>query len=235
MVVRLKNAEAVARATAAEVVESAFRAIHERGEFRLVLAGGRTPKAAYELLATELRDEVDWRRVICYFGDERCVDPTDPASNYRMAKEALFDPLKLQGSSVRRMAGELAPEAAAADYDAEVRGVIADRSPAFDLTLLGMGAEGHTASLFPGSSALDEATHAVASVTAPIEPPRRLTMTPVALASSRQIVFMVTGKEKAKALAKVFGGHEELPAARVAQLAPSRFLVDEAAASKLPG
>src|SRR5260370_1034098 len=124
--------------------------------------------------------------------------------------------------------------AAAADYDAEVRGVIADRSPAFDLTLLGMGAEGHTASLFPGSTALDESNHAVASVTVPAEPPQRLTMTPVALGSSRQIIFMVTGKEKSKALAKVFGGGEDLPAARVAQLAPSRFLGDAAAAAKLP-
>ncbi len=234
MVVRLKTAEAVARAAAAAVVESAFKAIHERGEFRLVLAGGKTPRAAYELLASEMRDEIDWRRVIFYFGDERCVAPTDPASNYRMAKEALFDPLKLQGNAVRRMAGELAPDAAAADYDAEVRGVIADHSPAFDLTLLGMGVEGHTASLFPASPALDESNHAVASVTVPAEPPQRLTMTPVALGSSRQIIFMVTGKEKSKALAKVFSGGEDLPAARVAQLAPSRFLVDAAAAAKLP-
>lgn len=234
MLVRLRTPEAVARAAAAAIVESAFKAIHERGEFRLVLAGGHTPRATYELLATELREEIDWRRVIFYFGDERCVGPDDPASNYRMAKEALFDPLKLQGGSVRRMAGELAPDAAAADYDAEIRAVIADRQPAFDLTLLGMGGEGHTASLFPGSAALEETTRTIAHVTVPADPPDRLTMTPVALAASRQILFLVTGKEKAKALAKVFGGGDDLPAARVAQLGPSRFLVDAAAASKLP-
>jgi 6-phosphogluconolactonase len=234
MLVRLRDAESVARAAASAIVESAFKAIHEHGEFRLVLSGGRTPRAAYELLATELREEIDWRRVIFYFGDERCVGPDDPASNYRMAKEALFDPLKLQGGSVRRIAGELAPDAAAADYDAEIKAAIAARQPAFDLTLLGMGAEGHTASLFPGSAALEETTRTVAYVTVPADPPDRLTMTPVALGASRLILFLVTGDEKAEALAEVFGGAEALPAARVAQLSPSRFLVDGPAASRLP-
>ena len=192
MLVRLKTPEAVARAAAAAIVEAAFKAIHEHGEFRLVLAGGRTPRATYELLATELREEIDWRRVIVYFSDERCVGPDDPASNYRRAKEALFDPLKLPSGSVRRMAGELAPDAAAADYDAEIRAVIVDRQPAFDLTLLGIGVEGHTASLFPGSAALEETTRTVANVTVPAAPPERLTMTPVALAASRQILFPVS-------------------------------------------
>jgi 6-phosphogluconolactonase len=132
------------------------------------------------------------------------------------------------------MAGELAPDAAAADYDAEIRAVIVDRQPAFDLTLLGIGVEGHTASLFPGSAALEETTRTVANVTVPADPPERLTMTPVALAASRQILFLVTGKEKAQALAKIFGGSDDLPAARVAQLGPSRFLVDAPAASQLP-
>jgi 6-phosphogluconolactonase len=234
MLVRLKTAEAVARAAAAAIVESAFKAIHEHGEFRLVLAGGRTPRATYELLATELREEIDWRRVIFYFGDERCVGPDDAASNYRMAREALFEPLKIQGGAVRRMAGELAPDAAAADYDAEIKAVVAMRQPAFDLTLLGMGADGHTASLFPGSPALEETVRTVAHVTVPIEPPDRLTMTPVALGASRLILFLVTGNEKAEALARVFGGDSALPAARASQLAPSRFLVDGPAASELP-
>jgi 6-phosphogluconolactonase len=234
VVVRLKDARAVAKAAAAAVVESAFKAIHEHGEFRFVLAGGTTPRATYELLSSDLRAEVDWRRVIFYFSDERCVGPDDPASNYRMAREALFDPLKVQGRSVRRMAGELPPPSAAAEYDTEVRAVMADRNPAFDLALLGMGSEGHTASLFPGSTALEERYRAVVNVIVPAEPSERLTMTPVALASVRQIVFLVTGAEKAEALASVFSGGDDLPAARVSRLAPSRFLVDEAAASKLP-
>jgi 6-phosphogluconolactonase len=132
------------------------------------------------------------------------------------------------------MAGELPPPSAAAEYDTEVRAVMADRNPAFDLALLGMGSEGHTASLFPGSTALEERYRAVVNVIVPAEPPERLTMTPVALASVRQIVFLVTGADKAEALASVFSGGDDLPAARVSRLAPSRFLVDEAAASKLP-
>jgi 6-phosphogluconolactonase len=234
MVVRLKDAHAVAKAAAAAVVESAFKAIHEHGEFRVVLAGGTTPRATYELLSSDLRGEVDWRRVIFYFSDERCVGPDDPASNYRMAREALFDPLKVPGRSVRRMPGELPPPSAAAEYDSEVRTVMADRHHAFDLALLGMGQEGHTASLFPGSAALEEASRTVVNVTVSAEPPERLTMTPVALASVRQIVFLVTGAEKAQALSSVFTDGDDLPAARVSRLAPSRFLVDEAAASELP-
>jgi len=234
LVVRLKDARAVAKAAAAAVVESAFKAIHEHGEFRFVVAGGNTPRATYELLSSDLRDEVDWRRVIFYFSDERCVGPDDPASNYRMARESLFDPLKVPDRSVRRMAGELPPVSAAAEYDAEVRAVMADRNPAFDLALLGMGSEGHTASLFPGSAALEEKSRAVVHVVVPAEPPERLTMTPTALASVRQIVFLVTGAEKAEALARVFSDGDDLPAARVSRLAPSRFLVDEEAASELP-
>jgi 6-phosphogluconolactonase len=234
LVVRLKDARAVAKAAAAAVVESAFKAIHEHGEFRFVVAGGNTPRATYELLSSDLRDEVDWRRVIFYFSDERCVGPDDPASNYRMARESLFDPLKVPARSVRRMAGELPPVSAAAEYDAEVRAVMADRDPAFDLALLGMGSEGHTASLFPGSTALEEKSRAVVHVIVPAEPPERLTMTPAALASVRQLVFLATGAEKARALASVFSDGDDLPAARVSRLAPSRFLVDEEAAAELP-
>src|SRR5258708_10410311 len=109
MVVRLKTAEAVARAAAAAVVESAFKAIHERGEFRLVLAGGKTPRAAYELLASAMRDGIDWRRAIFFFGAERSLAPPDPASHYRVAKEAPFDPLQLPGEAGRRIAGRLVP------------------------------------------------------------------------------------------------------------------------------
>lgn len=231
MLVRHRDPEAVARAAASAVVEGAFRAIHEHGNFRLVLAGGRTPRAAYQLLSGEMKDEVDWRRVTLFFGDERCVAPTDEASNYRMVKEALIDPLKLPGSMVRRMAGEVPADNAAAEYDFELRRGMEERQPAFDLVLLGMGPEGHTASLFPGSSALVERHRMAVHVTVPAQPPDRLTMTPPALASTRQILFMVTGADKAAAVAEVFKDDSDLPAAVVSRLAPSRFLVDEEAAS----
>jgi 6-phosphogluconolactonase len=245
MVIRLKDPAAVARAAASEVVEAAFRAIHERGQCRLLLAGGGTPRATYELLAGEMRADVDWRRVLLYFGDERCVPPDDPRSNYRMVRESLLDPLRLSASMVHRIAGELDPEAAAAEYDARLKQLRREAGtssgspggskpvPIFDLTLLGMGPEGHTASLFPGSPALAETGRLAMAVEAPAQPPQRVTLTPPALALSRAIVFLITGQEKAEALAGVFSG-AETPAAVVSGLAPSRFLADEAAASRLP-
>ncbi|MFY9614186.1 MAG: 6-phosphogluconolactonase [Candidatus Dormiibacterota bacterium] len=234
MLVKLRDAEAVARAVASAVTETAFKAIHEHGGCALVLAGGNTPRRAYQILAGELRDEVDWRRVSFYFGDERCVPPDDPRSNYRMARETLFDPLKLGQGNVFRIAGELSPEAGAADYDAQLRHLKGERSPMFDLVLLGMGAEGHTASLFPGSPALEERARLAAAAKVPAEPPDRVTLTLPALSESHQILFVVTGAEKADALARVFSDGSDLPAAQVAALAPSRFLADEAAASEVP-
>lgn len=234
MVIRLRNAEAVARAAATAVVESAFKAIHEHGDFCLVVAGGNTPRAAYQLLAGDLRDEVDWKRVMFYFGDERCVPPDHPQSNYRMVRRALLDPLKLPPSVVRRIPGELPPENAAAEYDAELRRLARERQPAFDLALLGMGPEGHTASLFPGSAALGETTRLAVAVTVKAKPRKRVTMTPAALALAPQILFQVTGSDKADALAQVFTEGSDLPAARVAALTVTRFLVDEEAAALLP-
>ncbi|MFN2463593.1 MAG: 6-phosphogluconolactonase [Candidatus Dormibacteria bacterium] len=233
MLVRHRDAEAVARAAASAVVEAAFRAMHDHGHFRLVLAGGRTPRAAYELLAGEMAAEVDWRRVTLYFGDERCVPPDDPASNYRMVRETLVLPLKLPSLAVRRMAGEVAPDNAAAEYDVEVRRAIEDRQPAFDLVLLGMGPEGHTASLFPGDPALDERHRTCVHVQVAAEPADRLTLTPTALSSTRQVLFLVTGDDKSEALAEVFRDQSAVPAAVVSRLAPTRFLVDEAAASRV--
>ena len=233
MVVRFRDAAGVARAAAAQVVEAAFKAIREHGEFRMVLAGGSTPRATYELLAGELREEVDWRRATLWFGDERCVPPDDPRSNYRMVRESLIDPLRLSASLVHRIAGELEPQAAAAEYDAELRRLRRERTPAFDLALLGMGPEGHTASIFPASPALDERTRLAMAVEVPAQPPLRVTLTPPALALSRAVIFLVTGPEKAPALARVFGDGD-VPAAAVAQLAPSQFFVDDAAAASLP-
>jgi 6-phosphogluconolactonase len=233
MLVKVRDADAVARALADVVVEAAYKAMREHGEARIVLAGGRTPRAAYALLSGERKADVEWRRVALYFGDERCVPPDDESSNYRMARETLLDPLGLRGSSVRRVAGELEPDAAARDYDSELRHLRAEHEPMFDLVLLGIGPEGHTASLFPGSPALEENGQLAMAVVAPVHPPQRVTMTPPALGSTAQMVFAVTGADKADAVARVIAGDEDLPAARVSRLAPSRFLVDEAAAARL--
>lgn len=231
-----RDSNALARALADLFVSLGRMAMADRGAFHVALAGGNTPRAAYELLAQEpWRDDLSWSDVFIYFGDERCVPPDDPESNYRMARETLLDPLDLRGAAVRRIAGELAPETAAADYDAELRRYAGDSRSLFDLVLLGMGAEGHTASLFPGSPALEERSRLAVAVEVPAKPPRRVTMTPAALKDARQVIFLVAGAEKADALAAVFADGAGVPAATVAALAPSRFLADEAAASRVPG
>jgi len=209
----LPDVEAVA-VTAADLIGVAI----ESGVRTLVLAGGSTPKRAYQLLAER---PLGWGRVTVLFGDERCVSPSDPESNYRMVKEELLD--RVHPGSVHRMPSELGAEEAAALYDRVVRGL----SP-LDLVLLGMGPDGHTASLFPGNPAL-KATGCVAAVhDAPKPPPDRVTLTLGALQEASRVVFMVTGSDKAEALARARRG--VVPAGMIAG---AEFLVDRAAAAML--
>lgn len=209
----LADAEAVAVAAAdliGEAIESTART--------LVVAGGSTPKRAYRLLAER---PLAWGRVTVLFGDERCVPPSDPESNYRMAKQELLD--RVHPGSVHRMPAELGAEEGAQLYDRVVRGL----SP-LDLVLLGMGPDGHTASLFPGHPALDAPGCAVAVHGAPKPPPDRVSLTLGALREARRVVFLITGDDKAEALARAQRG--VVPAGMIAG---AEFLVDRAAASML--
>lgn len=209
----LAGAEAVAVAAAdliGEAIESTART--------LVVAGGSTPKRAYRLLAER---PLAWGRVTVLFGDERCVPPSDPESNYRMAKQELLD--RVHPGSVHRMPAELGAEEGAQLYDRVVRGL----SP-LDLVLLGMGPDGHTASLFPGHPALDAPGCAVAVHGAPKPPPDRVSLTLGALREARRVVFLITGDDKAEALARAQRG--VVPAGMIAG---AEFLVDRAAASML--
>lgn len=209
----LADAEAVAVAAAdliGEAIESTART--------LVVAGGSSPKRAYQLLAER---PLAWGRVSVLFGDERCVPPSDPESNYRMAKEALLD--RVHPGSVHRMPAELGAEEGAELYDRVVRGL----SP-LDLVLLGMGPDGHTASLFPGHPALDAPGCAVAVHGAPKPPPDRVSLTLGALREARRVVFLITGDDKAEALTRAQRG--VVPAGMIAG---AEFLVDRAAASML--
>jgi len=201
-------------AAAADLVAAAI----EGGTRTLVLAGGSTPKRAYQLLAGR---PLAWGRVTALFGDERCVAPDDPESNYRMAHETLLD--RVHPGSVHRMPGELGAETAAGLYDPIVRGL----SP-LDLVLLGMGPDGHTASLFPGHPALEAAGCAVAVIGAPQPPPDRVSLTLGALREARRVVFLVTGADKAEALALAKRG--EVPSGMVPG---AEYLVDRAAAARL--
>lgn len=237
----VKDAAALARTAAELFVKLAAQAVSARGQFRVLLAGGTTPQALYALLATaEYRFRVDWDRVAFFFGDERAVPPDHPQSNYRMANEVLFRPLGIAESSIHRMNADAEDlYAAAAAYEDELRASFGAFTR-FDLVLLGMGSDGHTASLFPGSPLLKEQSRWVAPVLdAPKPPPRRLTVTLPVLNTGRQVLFMVAGRRKAPALREVLEGTappEQYPAKRV-RPGPERllWLVDEAAGAELQG
>ena len=237
----VKDTAALARAAAELFVKLAAQRARARRPFHVLLAGGTTPKAVYALLASDAyRSRVDWERVVFFFGDERAVPPDHPQNNYRMANEVLFRPLGVAESSVHRMKAEADDlDAAAGAYEDELRACFG-AFPRLDLVLLGMGADGHTASLFPRSPVLKEEARWVAPVLdAPKPPPRRLTVTLPVLNAGQQVAFMVAGRDKAHALREVLEGTappEQYPA-KCIQPGPERllWLVDEAAAAELRG
>ncbi len=236
----LPDAAVAAEAAARELVEASKDALGNRATFCVALSGGSTPKRMFQALAgEELRGLVDWKRARVFFADERCVPPNDERSNYRLAKEHLLDPLAVPPENVFRMRGEEEPERAARDYEAVLRRELgAGRAaPRFDLVFLGLGTDGHTASLFPGSRAVEEKRRWVAAIGAPELPERRLTLTLPVLNASRRVVFLVTGEEKRAAVAAVLAakrGSSSLPASLVKPKRGSLiWILDKAAASGL--
>ncbi len=217
----LPNADAVAYETADRFVASARDAIEQRGIFRVALSGGGTPKRVYPLLLDPARvGDVDWSRVEFFWGDERAVPPDHPESNFGVAYGMLISQLPgVRPDRIHRMPAEAADiEAAALSYESELRLAFdarGDDPPAFDLVWLGMGPDGHTASLFPGSSALDERERWVVANWAPAQEAWRMTLTFGVLNAGRDVLFVVTGADKADALREVRSGGSELPAARV--------------------
>ena len=207
----LDGAEDVARAVADEILGVLPRDPAGRS-VAIVLAGGRTPLRAYELVAAAAAADaaIAWARVHFAFGDERCVPPDDPASNFGAARRALLDRVPVPAANVHRIRGEDAPGAAAIRYEVELRLVHA--AFGFRLVLLGMGADGHTASLFPGDPALEEREHLVRMVERPDYP--RITMTLPLLSASKVALFVVTGAEKRDALRGLLEG-EDIPASHV--------------------
>jgi 6-phosphogluconolactonase len=201
---------------AAKFIEIANSAIKKNGRFTVALAGGSTPKSLYRLLAgAEFKGKIDWRRVFFYFGDERCVPLTDAESNFRMARENLFDPL---GTTVENVfmwqTGEISPMETADSYDNTLRSFVAN-SASLDLALLGMGADGHTASLFPFTPALNENSRLAVSNWVEKLNTHRLTMTFPMLNSAANIIFLVAGEEKAPAVREILEGEyhpEKYPA-----------------------
>jgi 6-phosphogluconolactonase len=231
---------ALARAVAERVIAAGNEAIAARGRFELALAGGSTPKAAYALLASaEFRGRLDWRRVRFFFGDERCVPPTDDQSNYKMAKETLFDGLSIDRDHVFRMRGEDEPAHAAGVYAAELLRELpaTNVAPTLDLVMLGMGPDGHTASLFPGSDPFAGDELLVRAVYVEKLDAHRITLTPRTIGAAREILVATAGDAKAAALAAVLEGPYEpdrFPSQILARTqARLTWLVDRAAAAGL--
>ena len=234
----LPNASEAARAAAEEVVGAAGDAVANRGVFRIALSGGRTPRALFQALASRrLRDRVDWGRARVFFVDERCVPPTDERSNYRMAKEHLLGPLRIPEANIFRIQGENEPRSAAREYERVLAREFGGRTPRFDFVLLGVGADGHTASLFPGPGAVAGRTKAVTSVYVPALAEWRITLTLPVLNSARRIVFVAVGKEKRSAVSAVLQrkrGSSTLPASLVKPKPGSLiWILDGAAAADL--
>jgi 6-phosphogluconolactonase len=235
-----RDLKEISRSAAAIFAEQSAQAIEERGSFLVVLNGGGTPEGTFRQLATEFRDTVDWSHVHVFWGDERCVPVSDPESSYGQARDLLLRHVPVPGTSIHRIEGELSPADAAKDYAMVLKKLASPplEWPRFDLVFLGMGEDGHTASLFPGSPA--DVPEAVLPVTGHYQdrPAERVTLTPRVFNSARRVVFMLAGEKKAATLAEVLSDRynpELYPAQRIdPKDGKLIWLVDEDAASRLP-
>jgi len=235
--------EELSRAAARKFVELACANGNAGYSFAVALSGGSTPKRLYELLADEnepYRAAVDWRKINFFWGDERCVAPDADESNYRMANEHLLEPLGISEAKIHRFKSELDAQTAAADYDRFLRVLFnkpAGSFPHFDVVLLGMGADGHTASLFPHTEVLRETEKLVAAVFVEKHDAFRLTLTPPVLNRAANVIFQVAGADKAAALREVLEGEnqpDKFPAQLVSPPNGKIFwFIDEAAAASL--
>lgn len=230
------------QSAAQRLVAIARDAIAEHGGFHLALAGGSTPKGLYRLLSEPgLAGQIPWERFHIYFGDERCVPPDHPDSNYRMARENLLDRVPIPAAQIHRMEGEREPAEAAARY----AGVVADhlpadegRQPRFDLILLGMGPDGHVASLFPDTPILEERNALAAAVYVEKFGAWRISLTLSVINSARHVLILVSGEGKAQTLARVLDGPippVPLPVQRVQPSGGPEWFIDRAAAQDLKG
>ncbi len=240
-VIVLDSAEQLFVRAAEEIVHLAGEAICVHGEFRLCLTGGSTPARTYELLATRFELSVDWKEVQFYWGDERCVPPDDPGSNYNLARRTMLDRLGVKQGQVHRMLGEDPPERATAAYENLLKksfrlGV--GEFPRFDLVLLGLGENCHIASLFPQSPFIHERERLCVAVQVEDNTyPWRLTLTPPVINQAGRVMFMVSGEQKAPAVKQVLEGAHDPDRVPAQVVAPNdgavTWFLDKAAASML--
>jgi len=199
------------------ILDRAHEALGERNEFRIALSGGNTPRPVYAEIARLMRD-FPWERSVITFGDERCVPPDHEQSNYRMARETLFLPASVPETSILRMRGEIDPQVAAEDYQDHLDLLATQRrEPIYqhDLILLGLGEDGHTASLFPETAALDEAASRIVANFVPKFNVWRLTMTFVLINHARHVCFLVSAAKNPELIERVLAGDSQFPASRV--------------------
>lgn len=234
-----KDPDAICRRLAADLSEGARTARSTRGRFRLVLSGGSTPRPLYRLLAGQGPGGLPWGEVEVFWGDERCVSPQDPESNYREARADLLDKVPVPGDHLHRIPGE-APtaEEAALRYEEELSRSLGSETPDFDYVLLGMGKDGHTASLFPGQPLEGEPGRRTVAVPHPGQPPfvPRVSLTRTCLSSSREVGVLVTGSEKAERVAQVLrslpSGDPNLPVSQIRSAGNLTWYLDAPAASR---
>jgi len=220
------------KAVAGKIAELASTATEQ---FHLTLSGGSTPRPLYTLLATNFRDKISWGSVHIFLGDERYVAPQDPTSNFYMVRQALLDHVRIPASNVHPIPTNFPdPNEAAKAYEAVLRTYFPTPWPTFNLLLLGVGSDGHTASLFPNSPALEERNRWAIPTLGPTEPRLRITLTLPALTHAKQIYFLVAGVDKADALRQTLTEGSDTPTARLLSQRPDAVLwADEAAAQEI--
>ena len=233
----LPDLVSLSRAALEEMLAIIQGAVAKRGRFAIALSGGHTPERMFSLWAqtAQYRDRTPWDRVHLFWSDERYVPADDPRSNYHMARETLISRVPIPPENVHPMPTSLSPpEECATAYEAELRKFFGSEPPAFDVQLLGIGEEGHTASLFPGSPVLDEKLRWVAAVRVAAQPPQRITLTPVVLNRGRNTFFLVAGEGKRAILSAIRDESDskpsQYPAGRIHPATEPIWFLDQAAA-----
>jgi 6-phosphogluconolactonase len=229
----LKNPDEITRAATDEIIAAVRLATNEGRPARIALSGGHTPSLMYRLWADEFQAQFPWGQIELYWGDERCVPADDPLSNFRMVREALLDRLPKPPRYFPMPAAQPDHDAAAREYGATLRRQIPVSGSSFDALLLGIGEEGHTASLFAGSPALAESARWVVPVQAPVDPPSRLTLTLPILSRATNVFFLVTGESKRQivhAIRTEADAPRRYPAAMIQSLGRVIWFLDQAAA-----
>ena len=237
----LLDLEALSHRAVTIFINTSRNSIATKKRFAAAISGGSTPRRLYSLLGSDAyRDQVDWQRVHLFWADERCVPRDDEASNFRTAFESLLSRVALPEKNIHRIKGEETPDKAARDYGEEIRRFFGESERSrFDLIILGVGEDGHTASLFPGSKSLEETTRLAIPVYLEETKKNRITLTLPVLNNAAQILFLVTGPSKATALSEIFGDGEKRKLLPAGLINPDHgeaiWLMDQEAAGKLRG